>query len=124
MLDLKFIRENREIVEKAVKDRGMKVDITGLLELDSEKRFFLQEAEQLKHKRNIASDEIGRLLKEKKDAKDKIENMKMVSQKIKEIDKKVGQISQKLSELLYLVPNIPDSTVPVGLDKKSSSIGF
>jgi len=122
MLDLKFIRENTKIVEKAIKDRGMKLDIKTLLELDSEKRFFLSEAEQLKHKRNIESEEIGKLMKEKKDAKDRIEDMKIVSQKIKEIDKKVGEISQKLNEFLYIIPNIPDSSIPVGPDSKSNKV--
>ena len=122
MLDLKFIRENTKIVEKSIKDRGMKVDIKALLELDSERRFFLQESEQLKHKRNIASEEIGKLLGEKKDAKDKMENMKAVSQKVKDIDKKVNQISQKLNELLYLIPNIPDPAVPVGKDAKANKV--
>ena len=49
MLDLKFIRDNTKVVEKAIKDRGMKLDIKALLELDSEKRFFLAEAEQQWH---------------------------------------------------------------------------
>ena len=122
MLDLKFIRDNTKVVEKAIKDRGMKLDIKALLELDSEKRFFLAEAEQLKHKRNIESEEIGKLMKEKKDAKDKIDHMKAVSQKIKEIDKKVGEISKKLSELLYIIPNIPDPSIPVGKSAKDNKI--
>ena len=122
MLELKFIRENVKVVEKAIKDRGMKVDLKTLLELDSERRFFLQEAEQLKHKRNIASEDIAKLKRDKKDAADKIADMKMVSQKVKEIDKKVGQISQKLQEILYLIPNIPDPKVPVGLNAKSNKV--
>jgi len=122
MLDLKFIRENVKVVEKAIKDRGMKVDLKTLLELDSERRFFLQEAEQLKHKRNIASEDIAKLKRDKQDAADKIADMKMVSQKIKEIDKKVGEISKKLQEILYIIPNIPDSKVPVGPDEKSNKV--
>lgn len=122
MLDLKFIRENTKAVEKAIKDRGMKVDIKALLELDSERRFFLQESEQLKHRKNIASDEIGKLVAGKKDAKDKIEDMKAVSQKVKDMDKKIGEISQKINELLYLIPNIPDPATPVGKDAKANKV--
>jgi len=122
MLDLKFIRENTKVTEKAIKNRGMKVDIKSLLELDSERRFFLSESEQLKHRRNIESEEIGKLLKEKKDAKDRINTMKAVSQKIKDMNKKIADISQKIQDLLYTIPNIPDSSVPVGPDKDSNKI--
>ena len=96
MLDLKFIRENPDKVKKAVEDRGIKLDIDSLLNLDKEKRALLTESEQLKNKRNVASDEIAALKREGKPVNDKIDEMKVVSQNIKEIDKKVGDISQKI----------------------------
>ena len=68
MLDIKFIRENADLVKTSIKNRGAKVDIGKLLELDSERRELLKEAESLKHKKNVASDEIAGMLKEKKDA--------------------------------------------------------
>jgi len=55
MLDLKFIRENSDTVKKAIKDRGMKLDIEELLSMDTKRRELLTEVEALKHKKNIMS---------------------------------------------------------------------
>lgn len=122
MLDLKFIRENTTIVKKSLKDRGMEVDLDKFLSLDSEKRKLLTEVETLKHKRNKASQEIGTLLREKKDASNLMSEMKTISQKIKEIDKKVVEIGHNLQDLMLLIPNIPHSTVPIGPDQKYNKV--
>ncbi|MBM3252885.1 MAG: serine--tRNA ligase [Candidatus Omnitrophica bacterium] len=122
MLDIKFIRENFQIVKKSVKDRGMNVDIDYLLKLDSERRNLIQEVEKLKNKKNIASDEIARLLKEKKEVKNYIDEMKIISQKIGEIDKKVEEIEQNLAKILYTIPNIPHNSVPIGSDSSYNKI--
>ncbi|MCK4262347.1 serine--tRNA ligase, partial [bacterium] len=114
MLDLKFIRENPEEVKKTLKNRGMEADIDKLLKLDRERRNLLQKAEDLKHKKNIASAQIGKLVGQGEDPKDKIAEMKLVAQKIKEIDKEVGEIDEKLAKIALLVPNIPHNSVPVG----------
>jgi len=114
MLDIKFIRENKDLVKKAIKDRGLKVDIDGFLSLDEERRRLLVEAEGLKNERNKANDEISALMKAKKNPKELIEKMKGVSQKIANFDKKVGEIDQKIAKIVYLIPNIPDKSVPIG----------
>ena len=72
MLDLKFIRENPDKVKKACADRGKPADIDGLLALDGKRRALLKESEDIKRNKNIASDEIAELMREKKDAKAKI----------------------------------------------------
>lgn len=114
MLDIKFIRENSDKVKKAIKDRGLSLDIDQVLRLDSERRGLIQEVEQFKNKRNIASDEIAKLLKDKKDKKSLISEMKIISQKIDKIDKKVEEIEQNLSKILYNIPNIPHISVSIG----------
>lgn len=114
MLDLKFIRENKDLVKEGLKNRGSKLDIEEVLTLDEEKRKLLVEVEALKAQRNKANDTISVLMKEKKNAKDVIESMKSVSQKITEFDKKVGEIEQKLAKFVYIIPNIPDKSLPVG----------
>ena len=120
MLDLKFIRENRKRVEEALKNRGASFDVGELLRLDEERRKILQEAEQLKSKRNLASEEIGLLLREKKDATPKKKEMKAVSQNIDNFDKKVGELDKKISFLMYYIPNIPHSSLPVGKDSSAN----
>ncbi len=114
MLDIKFIRENSQIVKQALKSRNSDLNIDDLLTLDEERRKLLVEVENLKAQRNKANDEISLLMKEKKNPKPIIEGMKVVSQKIGELDKKVGEIDEKLTKIVYIIPNIPDKSVPVG----------
>lgn len=122
MLDIKFIRENPDVVKKALKDRAIKLGIDEVLELDKNRRALLTEVEELKAKRNKESEEIGRLIKEGKDtAKSKAE-MKGVSQKIKEIDSKVEETDLKLTNLLLNIPNIPHNSIPIGPDKTYNKI--
>jgi len=122
MLDIKFIRDNVDLVKGSVKNRGTKIDIDKLLSLDSQRREILKTAEALKHKKNIASDDIAKMKKEKKDASAKILEMKDVSVRIKELDKKLGPLETELRNMLLLVPNIPHVSIPVGLDAKANKI--
>ena len=114
MLDLKFIRENPEIVKESLKNRNQKLDIDQLLKFDEERRKLLSEVEALKGQRNKANDEITILVKAKKNPKDVIDQMKGVSQKIAELDKKVEEVDQNIAKIVYIIPNIPDKSLPVG----------
>ncbi|MDD5449417.1 MAG: serine--tRNA ligase [Candidatus Omnitrophica bacterium] len=122
MLDIKFIRENPDIVKKSISDRGLELNLDELLTMDEERRKLLNEVDELKHTKNIVSDEVGKLLNEKKDAKDKISKMKVVSQKIDEIDKKVDGIGEKITKILYIIPNIPHSSIPVCKDPSGNKV--
>jgi len=114
MLDLKFIRENRDAVKESLKNRKLEINIDELLQLDEQRRKLLVEVEELKANRNKANDQITAMMKEKKNPKDIIASMKVVSQKISDFDEKVGGIDQKISKLIYIIPNIPDKSVPIG----------
>ncbi|HDM37746.1 MAG TPA: serine--tRNA ligase [Candidatus Omnitrophica bacterium] len=122
MLDIRFIRENSEIVKEALKKRYIKFDLDELLSLDNQRRKIIKEVDSLKHERNKASKEIGSLLKEGKDAEDKKRQMKTLSQKIKDMDSKVKDIDKKMAKILYNIPNIPHNSVPIGRDDKSNKI--
>jgi seryl-tRNA synthetase len=76
MLDIRFIRENQDLVRQAIKNRALKVDIEGALKADDIRRKALSEYEELAALRNKANDEISVLLKEKKDAKSKIASIR------------------------------------------------
>jgi seryl-tRNA synthetase len=86
MLDLKFIRDNPDKVKKACADRGKPADVDGLLALDEKRRKALKGSEEIKRGKNIASDEIAQLIREKKDPKAKIAEMKAISEKEKALD--------------------------------------
>ncbi|MFH2137690.1 MAG: serine--tRNA ligase [Candidatus Omnitrophota bacterium] len=116
MLDLKFIRENPEIVKAAIGNRNMRISIDELLALDKQKRELLTEVEELKRQRNLASDEMAKLIAKKEDVSEKRTTLKELSQKIKEFDAKVGDVNQKVSDIVINVPNIPHKSVPIGKD--------
>ena len=116
MLDIKLIRENPDKIKKSIKDRNLNIDIDQLIAIDAERRSLLTEADKLKNLRNTESSEIAKLKKEGKDNSVKLAEMKTISQKIKEIDSKVGELNTKIHHIMINIPNIPDSSVPVGPD--------
>ncbi len=114
MLDIKFIRENLGIVKAAIKNRGMKLDLGEFIALDKEKRQVQLKLEELRREKNIANDEITKLLKEKKDSKKKIKAMKVIAEGIDSLEEKEKEIDMKLKNILFNIPNIPHETIPVG----------
>jgi len=114
MLDIKFIRENLDLVKKSVRDRGLKLDLDTLVKLDASRRKILSELEDLKAQKNKANDEISRLLKEKKEAQQKISSMKSIADKIDKLQDALKTSEEELSKLLLNVPNMPHASVPVG----------
>ncbi|MFA5090875.1 MAG: serine--tRNA ligase [Candidatus Omnitrophota bacterium] len=114
MLDLKFIRENRDLTQKALCERNLKFDLDNLISLDDRRRKLLSEAEALRAEKNKANDEIAALLKNKKDAKPRIEGMKEISRKIDESEGRLKDISAEIDKVLLTIPNVPHSSLPRG----------
>ncbi|HIP82237.1 MAG TPA: serine--tRNA ligase, partial [Desulfocapsa sulfexigens] len=100
MLELRFIRENIDLVRQKTAHRGLATDKVDEFALVDQKRLeLLQEVESLKNKRNIASKDIARLKQgsdeEKKQADALIPEMRKTSDTIKELDKKLGEIQSR-----------------------------
>ncbi len=114
MLDLKFIRENLDLVKEAVKNRNLKIDLDNLARLDDSRRKILSELESLRAERNKANDDISALLKAKKNAKEKIASMKEIAGKIDDLEDKLKAADSQLDKLLLTIPNIPHSSIPIG----------
>ena len=114
MLDLAFVRENSELVERKLAERGMPASLNTFRELDQQRRRMLTEAESLKSLRNRAGAEIARLKQQQQSAEDRIGEMKTVSDQIKSLDDAVRQIETQLYQVLENLPNIPHASVPVG----------
>lgn len=114
MLDLKFIRENETLVKTGIKNKGESAEIEKILSLDKNRRKLLQKVETLKHDRNVFSEEVSKLKKEKKDATKVIEKTREISQTIKEIDGQLKEVEAELAIELDRVPNMPHESVPVG----------
>ena len=117
MLELKFMRENVEMLKEMLKNRNSNIDMDAFVALDAKRREVLSEVETLKRDRNNVSAEIANLKKEKKDASHLIEKMGGVSSKIKELDVKVAEIDEKQRLLLLTIPNVLHSSTPFGKDE-------
>jgi len=122
MLDIKFIRENQGLVKQAIKNRALKVDVDSLIKIDDQRRKALSEFEDLASKRNKANDEISVLLKEKKDAKNKISSMKEISKRIGELEVQIKDNETELNKLLLNIPNLPHASLPIGNATKNKIV--
>lgn len=122
MLDLKFVRDNAERVSLMLRDRQVDLDLKPFLELDEDRRSILKEVEELKRRRNVASEEIARIKKEHGDATERIEEMREVSQQIKTLDQQLAVIQQRFDEILMVIPNMPHDSVVVGRDEKDNPV--
>lgn len=114
MLDIKFIRENLDLVRKGAEAKGLQVNLDDIMRLDEQRRKLLQEGEALKAKKNQVSAEIGKMKKEGGDASQAIAEMDAVKNRIHAIDNELRETEEKLGSLLLTVPNVPHSSVPVG----------
>jgi seryl-tRNA synthetase len=122
MLDPRFVKENIEMVNKTLKERGMKQDLAAFEKFFDQRRKVLREGEELKRKRNEVSEEIGGLKKEKKDASRLISQMQKVSSRIKEKEEKLRTSESKLKEILSAIPNIPLEGVPRGEGEADNAV--
>ena len=122
MLDLKFVRSNLEDIKKMIRNRGYDLDVSHFDALDEKRREQLSVLEALRHKRNTVSDAIATMKKNGQDASNVIAEMKTVSAEIKEREKELPDVVEKLDQLLQLIPNIPDPSVPVGKDEKDNPV--
>jgi seryl-tRNA synthetase len=123
MLDIKFIRENVKVVKKALKDRGLSLDLDAVLKLDAEKRQLVTTMEDLKRKKNVLSEEIAKMMMgNKAGATDLVSDAKALSQKAAEIKAKVEGIEPKLTNLLLNIPNICHKTVPIGKGREGDKV--
>jgi seryl-tRNA synthetase len=113
MLDIKFIRENKDIVIAGAKKKGMEVDIERLLTLDDERLKILKEVEELRAEINRVSNDIGRnqdpALKTQL-----IEEMRVVKEDIKTKEEASKVVVEEWQKLMLQVPNVPDISVPEG----------
>jgi len=114
MLDVKWLRENREEAERRLATRGEEAPLDAFEDLDGKRRKLLREVEELKELRNRVSEEIGTMKKEGKDASPKIKGMREVGDRIKEMEKDLDVVEEELRAVLLKIPNLPHPSVPVG----------
>ncbi|TFH01698.1 MAG: serine--tRNA ligase [Calditrichales bacterium] len=114
MLDIKFIRENPDLVINGTRLKNEKCDVAHLIDLDSERRKIIFKVEQLKKERNDNSQNVALLKKEKKDATALIERTREISDEIKKLDAQISDLELKVRFELDRIPNLPHASAPVG----------
>lgn len=114
MLDIKFIRDNKELVIENCSKRGVIVDIEGLLKLDSERRGSLKEMETLRALRNNKS--------KGKPTEEEIAKLRQVGEEIAGLERKIEDIENKYHELLFQVPNLTHPETPIGGEDKHKTL--
>ena len=112
MNDIKRIRQNPELLKKAI--RGKDIDISSFSKYDQERRTLLQEVESLKNEQNVKSKQIPIMKKEGQDTTELMSELKQLSDKIKDLDEKVNEVDDKLYKFMLTIPNIPADLVPEG----------
>src|SRR3989338_208735 len=125
MLDIKFIRENADIVKADLKKRNDPEKLNWVDDLtakDKEYRHLLAELELLRNRRNIIYQEINQLKKEGRDIKDKLNEAKELPEKIAKEEEKVNSLKEKITYYLMRLPNILHKSVPVGKDETENKL--
>lgn len=118
MLELRFVRENMELVRAKCALRHF--DLTQLdrfAEIDQRRLALLGKTESLKNQRNLASKEIARMKKAGEDATVRIQEMKAVGEEIRRLDEDLAAIEADLQAVVMAIPNLVDDSVPKGADE-------
>ncbi len=122
MLDVNLIREEPELVRQALSARQMDPGpVDQILDLDERRRARIQEVETLKAERNAVSKEIGRM-KEKAEREASIAAMRSVGDRISTLDEELRAIEVQLTDILAMIPNIPDARTPYGQDEHENVV--
>lgn len=117
MFDPKFVRDNIDLFKEALIKRGYDIDLSDFLNLENERLELLRESEELRNIRNVVSEKIAKMKRQKLDVQPLISQMKTVADKIKELEERLAKIEEKNTFFLLSLPNIPHHSVPIGSDE-------
>jgi len=118
MLDIHKLREDPKGIEERLQTRDPSIDLSEILELDKKRLELIQKVEALKAERNEGSQEVGRLKKDGKDASKLIDSLSDIGRRIASLDDALKEAAARIEHLLALLPNVPHSSVPVGVKEE------
>jgi len=122
MLDFKFIRENRTLVESSLKKRKVDFPLDKLLDLDNQRRSVIKELQALRHKRNVVTEQVAVMKREGKDTRNLILQMKEVGEMISALESRLGTIEDELAALELRMPNMVMDSVPEGITEEDNVV--
>ena len=114
MLDLKFIRENSELVRRGIESKNEKSRVDEILQLDEKRRSLIIRTDEMKSVRNQVSAKIPVMKKVGADVSGVLAEMKRVSDDITSLDSELRNVEADLNNILMYIPNLPHDSVPVG----------
>ena len=112
MLDIKFIRQNQDIVREAIKNKNIDLDLDKLLAIDARRRELIESSEALKAEQNRKS----------KGSNFDVEELKLLKEKFKVMEHELACVEEEFYQLMMGVPNIPTDDTPIGPDESSNKV--
>ncbi len=112
MLDIKFIRENKDLVKQAAKKKRVEFDVEKLLEVDDKRKTILGKVEEKRAEQKVANNEIVKASSEERDAI--LEKMKVLKSELGHDEEVLKEVMKEWQILMLEVPNVPDASVPEG----------
>ena len=122
MLEIKFVRQNLEAIEKSLANRGETADLETFKDSDARRKSLLLEIENLRHRRNVVSEKIAVLKKSGEDADELVTEMRDVGGKVKALESHLAENEEKMSKILFGLPNLPHTSVPIGKDSSENPV--
>ena len=121
MLDIRFVRENPEVVKQNIKNKFQMAKlplVDEVIDLDKENREIKQEVESLRAQRNKMSKQIGALMGQKKfeEAEDVKKQVASFADRIEELSAREKEVEERIRTIMMTIPNIIDPSVPIGED--------
>ena len=116
MLDMKFVRDNLDVVRAMLKNRNNSLNLDNFAELEKKRRDILNESDALKNQKNSTSKKIGALRKVGEDTTEISASVRELGNKISALDGQLREVEENLREILLSIPNIPAADVPIGVD--------
>ena len=120
MLDRAMLRDNLPEVTQRLRQKGFEFDQASFQDLDRRERELRLESEKLRALRNRAGEQIAQAKKEGQNGSQEIREMRDVSAQIKQLDEDLGKLAAAIEEFMAVIPNLPDSSVPVGADETAN----
>lgn len=122
MLEIKFVRQNLNEIKSALSSRGTVVDLETFQAYETKRKDVILEVEDLRHRRNVVSDEIAARKQNGDDSDHLVAEMRDVSAKIKKLDKLLSEHEDTINKILMMLPNLPHASVPVGKESSENPV--
>jgi seryl-tRNA synthetase len=122
MLEIKFVRQNLQQIEKSLENRGETADLESFKHCDTQRKALLLEIEDLRHRKNVVSEQIAAMKRNKEDTDDLVAEMRQVADRIKELDQDLSENEGKIDHILFRIPNLPHNSVPIGKDSSENPV--